>query len=193
MRRSVSIPPEYFEQIFAGDGDPWCFETSAYEASKYDVTLAATAGRVYDCGLEVGCANGVLTSRLASLCKFLMAIDLSDSALSLARSRCSDLANVEFSKLVFPTQHLSGSFDLILMSEVVYYWSVADISAASSYVRSHLRPGGDLLMVHWTGETDYPQTGDEAVRLMQVGLPEFKIICADRYERYRLDLWRSRE
>ena len=68
MRRERSIEPDYFEKLFSEQGDPWGFETRAYEAAKYDATLAALPpGRFAD-ALEVGCANGVLTARLGPLC-----------------------------------------------------------------------------------------------------------------------------
>ena len=93
--------------------------------------------------------------------------------------------------MTFPAQQPAQSFDLIVMSEVVYYWSIADISAAATYVAQHLCDGGDLLLVHWIGETDYPQTGDGAVRAMRKRLPQLEIVHADRYDQYRLDLWRK--
>ena len=44
------------------DPDPWEFETSEYEAAKYDATIAALEGRRYATGLEIGCSIGVLTA-----------------------------------------------------------------------------------------------------------------------------------
>jgi hypothetical protein len=89
----------------------------------------------------------------------------------------------------FPRQTPNDSFDLILMSEVVYYWSTADIAAAGAWIEKDIAPKGALLLVHWTGETDYPQTGDEAVRLLRQSLPNFQTIASDRRDAYRLDLW----
>ena len=63
MRREHSIEPEYFEALYKDKGDPWEFETSAYEAAKYDETLAALPKERFESALEVGCANGVLTAR----------------------------------------------------------------------------------------------------------------------------------
>lgn len=191
MSANTSLPPDYFERMFAADADPWQFETSDYEASKYDVTIAALAGRKYQAALEIGCANGVLTKRIAEHCHSLLAIDVSASALALAKARCDGVRGVTFFEMNFPAQRPEGSFDLIMMSEVVYYWSAEDIAKAADYIRSAVRPGGDLLLVHWIGETDYPQSGDEAVRLMRNGLPRFEIIRSDRHEKFRLDLWRK--
>lgn len=187
---SKSLPPDYFEQMFAGDPDPWQFETSAYESAKYDASIAALGGRQYTRGFEVGCANGVLTERLARCCDSLLSVDVSDTALARARKRNGDTRHVAFANMAFPKQAPDGGFDLIVLSEVVYYWSAADIAAAGAWIASHLGQGGDLLLVHWIGETDYPQTGDNAVQLLRGALPDVADIHADRHEKYRLDLWR---
>ena len=187
----ASVPPVYFEEMFASNPDPWQFETSPYESEKYATSIGALAGRRYHGAFEVGCANGVLTERLASICETLLSIDVSSSALATARTRNEQTAHVEFQELMFPGQTPDGSFDLIVLSEVVYYWSSGDIATAAAWISQRLEAGGDLLLVHWIGETDYPQTGDGAVEQLQQGLPTMKIIRADRYEKYRLDLWRA--
>ena len=61
-----SLPPKYFEQIYARKRDPWDFESSKYEKMKYEATLAALPRDRYRCGLEVGCSIGVLTKLLQS-------------------------------------------------------------------------------------------------------------------------------
>jgi SAM-dependent methyltransferase len=190
-RNRASVPPVYFEEMFAGNPDPWQFETSPYEQEKYGTSIRAVAARQYQRAFEIGCANGVLTERLALICNILLSIDVSSTALATARTRNSQTAHVKFQELVFPGQTPDGSFDLIVLSEVVYYWSSADIAAAAAWIGQRLEPGGDLLLVHWIGETDYPQTGDGAVEQLRQGLPTMKSIRADRYEKYRLDLWRA--
>ena len=191
MTRTSSLSPDYFEQMFAGNQDPWSFETSAYEAAKYDTTIAALEGRLYTSGLEIGCANGVLTKRLSRHCLRLLAVDVSETALRQASERCSDDANVSFGLMTFPQQAPSDDFDLVILSEVAYYWSDSDLKQAADWIAQHLCKGGDLMLVHWTGETDYPQTGDAAVKALRTGLPFFSMVTAQRHEKYRLDLWRN--
>jgi predicted TPR repeat methyltransferase len=185
-----SIPSDYFERMFADDPDPWKFESSAYEAAKYGRTIAALGDRAFKRALEVGCANGVLTQQLSQLCESLVAVDVSDSALTRARARNIGSAHVGFSNASFPSNAPDGLFDLIVLSEVVYYWSEADIATAGSWIAGHLSSGGCLLLVHWIGETNYPQTGDDAVRLLREALPSIAVVHAERHAEYRLDLWR---
>jgi SAM-dependent methyltransferase len=192
-RRTRSIEPAWFERLFAEQGDPWDFETSAYEAGKYERTLAALPCPHYPSALEIGCANGVLTRRLAPLCADLLAIDVSDSALVQARARCADLPQVRFENRLLPGDVPPGRFDLILLSEVAYYWDRADVARAATWLADALVSGGDLLLVHWIGDTDYPLSGDEAVGALAAGLGDaVTVVLAERHERYRLDLWRRR-
>ena len=190
MRRTGSIAPDYFEKLYADHGDPWAFETSAYEAEKYDHTLAALPRPRYARTLEVGCANGVLTRRLAERCDDLLAIDVSDTALAAARVRCADLGNIRFEKRQLPGDAPAGPFDLVMLSEVVYYWDCDDIARAGAWLRGAVASGGDVLLVHWTGETDYPLSGDDAVAAL-ADAARFAEVAAERREEYRLDLWRK--
>ena len=83
--------------------------------------------------------------------------------------------------------------DLLILSEVVYYWSDDDIAKAARWMIRHVRPGGDLLLVHWTGQTDYPQQGDRAVEVLAAHMaPHIEVLIQDRTPLYRLDLWRRR-
>lgn len=192
MRRTGSIEPDYFEKLYADHGDPWRFETSAYEAAKYDHTLSRLPRARYARALEVGCANGVLTRRLAARCDDLLAVDVSDTALAAARSRCADLGQVRFEKRRQPGDAPEGPFDLVMLSEVVYYWDRDDVARAGAWLRGALGSGGDVLLVHWTGGTDYPLGGDDAVAALAHAFGEFDALAAERREEYRLDLWRAR-
>lgn len=191
-RHERSLGPEYFERLFAADPDPWGFETRAYEARKYDHTLAALRGRRFRRGFEIGCANGVLTRRLADRCDSLLAIDVSATALARARARCADLPHVRFAAMRFPRQVPdTAPFDLIVVSEVAYYWDRGDLARAGAWLRGALAPGGTVILVHWTGETDYPQSAGEAVEGLYYAVSDLVDVCrADRRPDYRLDLWR---
>jgi 2-polyprenyl-3-methyl-5-hydroxy-6-metoxy-1,4-benzoquinol methylase len=187
-RRQSSIPPSYFDELYAGEHDPWNFETSAYEQSKYDATLAALPRSRYRRGLEVGCSIGVLTARLAGRCRKLLAIDVSEKALAAARERCRALANIDFEKISAPAGWPAGMFDLIVLSEVVYYLDAGDVSWLAERVGTSIEPGGDVLLVHWIEATDYPLSGDEAATLFMKALGgSARRIRQERTQAYRLD------
>lgn len=188
MQRRSSLTSDYFENMFAGDPDPWRLETSPYEAAKYDMSIAALGGRKYRSALEVGCAIGVLTERLSAHAVELLAIDVSETALARAGARCD---GVRFERRAFPAEAPDGPYDLIVLSEVLYYLDDEDLIAAGRWADRALARGGDMLLVHWTGETDYPQSGDDAVAKFDeaVRAPLVKL-RTERHESYRLDLWR---
>ena len=119
MTTRASLPADYFERMFAGDPDPWNLETSVYESAKYDASIAALGDRRYARALEIGCAGGVLTQRLAPHCETIVALDVSDTALQRARKRNADASHIEFATMVFPHDTPSGHFDLIVLSDVV--------------------------------------------------------------------------
>ncbi len=187
----ASLLPEYFDAIYDAHDDPWEFETSAYEAAKYDATLAALPVSRYRAAFEIGCSIGVLTERLAARCDALLAVDVSERALHRARVRCANLPQVRLAQMRVPQEYPEQSFDLTLVSEVGYYWSMADLIAAQRAIVAHLLPGGHLLLVHWTPHVaDYPLTGDAVHEaFIARAKPELQLLTGERGERYRLDLF----
>ena len=192
MNARASLPPGYFEALYAADPDPWRFATSDYERGKYTATLAALPRPRYAHAVEVGCSIGVLTAQLATRCDHLTAIDAAAAPLHEARRRCTALPHVEFHHMAVPGAWPPGDFDLILLSEVVYYLDLPDLRRLAGRVEASLRPGGDLLLVHWTGETDYPLPGDAAAEAFLAACPFAPVLCQSRAEGYRLDLLRHR-
>lgn len=189
-----STPSEYFDRMYEASDDPWRFETSDYEARKYAATLAALPQARYRNALEIGCAIGVLTALLAPRCEALLAIDVAERALARARARCRDMSWVTFRQLAIPGDFPPGSFDLILLSEVGYYWSEPDLRLARDQIVAGLAPGGHLLLVHWTEPSpDYPLTGDRVHQefLDSPGDP-LRHLGGQRADTYRLDLFERR-
>ena len=190
-RHEASLPSDYFEGMFAGGDDPWGFATSPYERAKYEATLASLPRPRYRNGLELGCSIGVLTRQLAGRCDALLGLDIAASAIAIAEERCRDLPNVRFARAVAPHDWPEGSFDLVVLSEVIYFLDRTDMMALAKRVESCLDPAGDVVLVHWLGETDYPLSGDEAAdgfiaALAAIAAP----IRQDRNAEYRLDILR---
>ena len=191
MRKSRSLDAGYFDGLYADKPDPWDFASSAYEAAKYDATIAALGDERAARALEVGCSIGILTGRLAPLCDRLVATEVARVALEQAEGRCADLHNIEFRLVKGADEGFDGAYDLIVLSEVVYYWDDADLDRVAEGVRRALAPGGRILLVHYTLETDYPKSGDEAVAALRDRLGD--VVSEEltrRAEAYRLDLWR---
>jgi cyclopropane fatty-acyl-phospholipid synthase-like methyltransferase len=184
-----TLKPEYFDALYAANRDPWNFAASPYERAKYTLTLNALPKPHYRAALEIGCSIGVLTRSLASRCDTVIALDASPTPLVEARRRCADLRDALFEQMFVPEQWPDGVFELIVLSEVVYYLSSEDVRRLAARVLNSLPKGGSVILVHWTGLTDYPLSGDEAVGLFveQMG-PTCVVKRADRYAEFRLDV-----
>ncbi len=153
----MSLPTDYFDEMYARSDDPWGFTQRWYEQRKYALTLAALPGRRYTRALEVGCSVGVFTAHLADRCDTLTALDPSASALRSAATRVP--GHVRLVQGAVPTDWPEGRYDLILLSEVAYYLDDHDLDALLELVDRDL--AGDLVACHWRHPVaDYPQTGD---------------------------------
>jgi cyclopropane fatty-acyl-phospholipid synthase-like methyltransferase len=192
MKQSQTLDVAYFDSLYDGAPDPWGFADSPYEAAKYSHTIEALGCERASSALEVGCSIGVLTRRLAERCDGLLATDLAKAPLQAARQRCADLPHVTFRQVREPADSFAGSYDLIVLSEVVYYWDDRDLARGAAAMDRALRPEGRVLLVHWIGETNYPKSADEAVDGLRRLLRDMDIETAERREKYRLDLWRRR-
>jgi SAM-dependent methyltransferase len=189
----ASLPPSYFDDVYRAKSDPWDFASSPYEAAKYRATLAALPRARYGAAFEVGCSIGVLTAQLAPRCAQLLAIDVNDCALDQARARCARFAHLRFERRQLPAEFPARDFDLILLSEVGYYLAYADLLALRAQCVNRLRPGGHLLLVHWTPPVpDYPLTGDQVhaafLEIATGAQAPWRPLAAQRAEKYRLDL-----
>lgn len=185
-----SLPPAYFNRMYEGSTDPWNFETSEYEAGKYRTTLARLPKDRYRKALEIGCSIGVLTQQLASRCDALLSLDVSEHALAVARKRCAELSHVHFERMQVPDEMPEGCFDLIVISEVAYYWKSQDLDRAAAKLAALQPEGGDLILVHFTGPVpDYPLTGDQ-VHDLWTARPEWTVLQQERCEGYRLAVLR---
>ncbi len=188
-----TLGSSYFDDVYRANNDPWAFASSPYERQKYADTLAVLTRPHYEQAFEIGSSIGVFTAQLALRCGHLLSVDVSEAALAQAQRRCAGLPQVILRKLQVPSEFPEGQFDLILLSEVGYYWSPADLARAADLMLAALAPSGQLLLVHWTPVVpDYPQTGDEVHDFfLQKSTKEgvIKHLHGHRADKYRLDLF----
>jgi len=189
MPECASLPAAYFEAKYAADPDPWQFGSSDYEARKYAATLAALPGIRFERALEAGCSIGVLTALLAERCDALLAFDVAEIALVQARIRNADHPHVRSERRSLPRDWPTGTFDLMVFSEVLYYLDRADLLRVAAATRGGLSLDGAVLLVHWLGPTDYSLTGDAASELFIGALADVcSVTRSERKLEYRLDL-----
>ena len=184
---------EYFEGLYAESDDPWNFEASEYEQNKYARTLAVLDDRTFRRALEAGASIGVFTEMLSDRCDELLAVDVSERAVAAARRRLSGRGHVRVERRTLPEEMPDGPFDLIVASEVLYYFPREEMLTVLRGFERELARGGVLLAVHWRRETEtYPLQGDEVHDLLAEHtrlLNTESIIEPD----YRLDLFEDGE
>lgn len=162
--------PADFERRYRSERDPWGYEQRAYEQAKYARTLDAIGPGPFGRALELGCSIGVFTALLAPRCRELVAVDGAPTALAHARARL-DRDGARDVRLVLgtlPEALPAGPFDLIVASELLYYWSAELLTEALPRIEAALAPGGLLVAVHWRGPLDDgPLDGDRVHALLR--------------------------
>ncbi len=189
MRRDT-LGLDHFERLYRGNLDPWRFASSPYERDKYAATLAALPRPRYARGLDVGCSIGVFTAALADRCDALLGVEPVEAALAQARARLAARAHVRFAPLFVPRQWPQGTFDLVVVSEVLDYLGEDDLAGLADRLRGALEPGGDLVLVHWVGKKRGRGTDEASDALIGRMAPHASVTRADRNADYRLDVLR---
>jgi 2-polyprenyl-3-methyl-5-hydroxy-6-metoxy-1,4-benzoquinol methylase len=190
----ASRDAHHFQRLYDASTDPWQIRSSEYERAKYRTTIASLGGKRFRSGFEVGCSIGELTCMLADYCDALLAVDIVEAPLRAACNVCAEQPWVRFAQMEVPRQWPDDMFDLIVLSEVLYFLSPEDIIRVADHVADALVPQGTVLLVNWCGRTDDPCTGDQAAaifigRVQNFLSPRLQYCEGDAY---RLDLLSNR-
>jgi LmbE family N-acetylglucosaminyl deacetylase/SAM-dependent methyltransferase len=194
--KEQSLSENYFDEVYLQKEDPWDLATSGYERDKYDTTVAALPRTLYNSALEIGCSIGVLTETLLQKCQNILAVDIADAPIAQAKYRMRNYPQARIEKMAVPDCFPEELFDLIVMSEVGYFFSIKDLNTLQDKIVSHLNEKGQLLLVHWTPFVpDFPLTGDQVHDFFMErsgNEKSFKHLRYFRAEKYRLDLFEKR-
>ena len=150
----MSVATPYFDQLFAGNDDPWAFRQRWYEQRKRAITLASLPRRRYRAIFEPGCANAELSAALAERCDRLLCCDTASAAVALARTRLSLFDHAEVRQARLPGDWPNESFDLIVLSEIGYYLDADDLQQVIRHASQSLTADGQLLACHWRPAID---------------------------------------
>jgi 2-polyprenyl-3-methyl-5-hydroxy-6-metoxy-1,4-benzoquinol methylase len=188
-----STPASHFERLYAERADPWNLSNSDYETQKYAATLEALPAARFQNAVEVGCSIGTLTEKLAGRCDKILGLDFVETPLASARIRCAGMAGVEFRRMTVPGEWPAGLFDLIILSEVLYFMSIEDLNRLAQRCEASLMQAGVVMLVNWRGANDGSLPGDVAAMTLLQALPErWRCDNVALNPQYRIDLARRR-
>jgi cyclopropane fatty-acyl-phospholipid synthase-like methyltransferase len=146
----------FFEELWT-KADAWGLDSSPFEQARYDALMSKLQGRHYGRVLEIGSGAGAFTNRLVPLADSVLAIDISQTAISKAEQRLGGLDQVTFRAANIMEFEVGeyGPFDLIVFSETIYYlgwlYPFFDIGWLASQLHDATTQGGRLLLANTIG------------------------------------------
>ena len=145
---------------------PLGFRCQSVEREKYERTLDLCGPGPFGSAIEVGCGEGVFTELLAPRCASLLAVEASATAVARARYRLRACPQVVVERRMLPLEMPSGPFNLIVASDLLYYWTEEDLRANLPVIEKMLVFGGRLVCVHYALPMGALLTGDEVQEIL---------------------------
>jgi 2-polyprenyl-3-methyl-5-hydroxy-6-metoxy-1,4-benzoquinol methylase len=113
--------------------------------SAYHPWIVRLAAQHRGHALDVGCGEGLLVQRLATVSKWVTGIDPDPGAIARARRRNTGLTNVTLEAVDFTEYEANeGSFNVVTFVASLHH---LDLAAAVLKARSLVSPGGELIVV----------------------------------------------
>jgi SAM-dependent methyltransferase len=183
---------KYFDEVYRQSDDPWGLHTHFYEARKRAILLASLPRPRYRSVFEPACATGALTAELAQRCDALLASDMNESAVDRTRKLVGHLPHVAVQRLTVPSQWPEQPFDLIVVSEFLYYLPADHIGRLCTRIRSGLMPDGTVAACHWKRPIDASiPRGDRLHETVGAQLRLHQLVHHDEAD-FVLDVWGTR-
>jgi len=154
-----------FDALYRDDADPWSTSERWYEERKRGLVLASLPKRRFADAYEAGCGNGNLSVELAARCDVVEASDASREALVRAKARPALPPNIRFVQHLLPADWPDRAYELIVLSEVLYFLAPADIDSIAARVGLYARDADTVIACDWRAPIEgHSLTGEEAHR-----------------------------
>lgn len=183
---------QFFEGLYARDGDPWRFASAPYERERYRRVVDLLGSRVYERAFEPGCSIGELTAMIAPHCRQLVAIDIAPTAVTRARARCGEFDHVEVANGRLPDDIPAEPFDLLVLSEVGYYFDRPSLVAVLDRLVARTVEGALVVGTHWTGHSCDHLLGGADVHQIITAHPRLEPQIAEQRAGHVLGSWHRR-
>lgn len=196
--------PSSFDSIFSERQDPWETTTSASEAERFAVTfetLDASGQTRFENAVELGCAEGIFTERIAPRCDRILALDFSQVALGRAQKRLEGHHGITFCRWNMRREPLAGSYDLVIaMGVLTSLYRPVDVRRICGAIVRAIEPGGYLLFSDvrqsrvfedaWWGK--YLLRGGEQIRRLLSRNPELQTLSTAETASHVFALYQKR-
>ena len=158
----MGVSRDHLEALYAQTDDPWDFRGSPYERARLEAVEAALPGPSFGHALELGCGNGELARRIAPRCRAYTGLDAVETALAAARRAVPDGRFVQGLLPCPPPLPGPIPYDLVILSEVLYFLDLGDIDALAGWVTLDCARA-PIVCVTWLGPTGDQLSGEEAL------------------------------
>lgn len=177
--------------------DPYNVSISEYETEKTERSIRSLKFQPkFGSILEIGCGEGNMTTLLAAIAEKVVATDISDLAVKRTAVRTSAFSNVEARRMDLLADEAPGEFDLVVASEVLYYFEQAQLPAVMERVTSCVKKGGSVGLIHAraladdTAGVELKKFGARTIHEMFIGDPRYSVILDDMQPKYRITVLR---
>lgn len=188
----MSPPFDHFDRLYRQSEDPWQVRERWYEQRKQALLLACLPHARYQRAFEPACGTGALSAALAERCGTVLAADGSGPAVEIARQHTAHLPNVQVERLSLPDEWPAGAqFDLIVLSEWLYYLSSEQLLQTVQCCRQALAPGGTLIACHWRHPfDDRRQTTNTIHAALQAGADWARVLRHEEHD-FLMEAWNA--
>ncbi|MBF0634277.1 MAG: class I SAM-dependent methyltransferase [Nitrospinae bacterium] len=177
--------------------DPYHVSVSNYERDKMERVMASLGfEKRFGSILEIGCGEGNMTVRLASIADRVLATDISDMAVRRTRQAASPFSNVEAQRLDLLSDEAPGRHDLVVASEVLYYFEKHQLPDVHERMTACVKKGGCVALIHARALADDEQGvelkkfGARTIHEMFIGDPRYSVVHDDIQPAYRMTVLR---
>jgi len=168
----MSVSAAYFDALHREKSDPFGLRDSWYERRKRELLLAMLSQPSYQDAWEVGCSIGELTAALAPRCAHLLATEGSADAVECARARTREWRQVRIRQARHPRDWPARTFDLIVFSEVGYYFDAGALAELAARFAHSLAADGTFIACHWRHPfVPAPLSGNRVHDILDTQLP----------------------
>lgn len=149
-----------FEQRYRDEPDPWGVFTRADEHAKRAAIIKGVDRGDSSSILELGSGIGGHSSALAAISIHLDCVEATPTGAERTRERLANHKHAHVHQITLPGSLPRPSYTTIVIAELLYYLSVAEMASLADDVAAALAPEGQLVLAHhWSDFRDAKQSG----------------------------------